>query len=803
VSDGSRAPTDHADAFIPFEIGPLPRPLQRFGTTFPRAIAEHYAALYAPLHGIVFDPFARPASAADALAAADRRVVARHAGMLGEWARRVLAAAPAEAELRAAFTAVRAEMDEDVPLETAMRALYSSRCPTCGGAVIVEAFLWDRDAPVPARKAFRCGGCGRGASALLVEPVDQHDIARATRADASGTRRRSLCARFGDEPAARAFAQSFVSLYTARNAAALELLLAALDTALPSGRAQAFLRLALLEPMLAGSRLNAVAGGVAPLRVERGRARLGTAAQEREINLWLEFERCWRELLQHVASAARQAPPRLGQAAAPLPDADVLPEGRAELVLFEVPTTDGFGGWDAAAAALLMGRTYALQRVDGRASARERVLRQVRSALLDARRASRPGAHAVAYVPNADAGLVAAVALAGSAAGYRLRHVLYQRDSLAGMSGERQAAVAICDFESGMPLVRDQRVIDAAAIEATIREGVRAAIEARGEPVDTDRAAVAALDALAREGFLSVLALARGGGMSELEVFLDHFRSALADAAKSGLMKIEHAGQNAYWLAATGHESSPLDDRVEWAVYSLLSTAREADTRALLRRTYALFRGIQTPDRELVLRCIASYGVQDEAGRWRLRAADALAARQEEQAAIVTELVQLARRLDFGAWIGRHLQRRPALTGLLTDAERRMQPPPIFRVASDALADLDCIWYDRRGMVFLWKIDWTARLHQSLVTFGEAVAEADRVFRFLVVPDERRDLIRLKFQRRPGLAGVAQQRGWRLVKYGPLRAFARQAEVDLYGLEPLIGLEPAVEQGGHQLVFHW
>jgi hypothetical protein len=351
--------------------------------------------------------------------------------------------------------------------------------------------------------------------------------------------------------------------------------------------------------------------------------------------------------------------------------------------------------------------------------------------------------------------------------------------------------------------LRDQRAIDAVSIEQTIRDGVRAAIEARGEPVDANRAAVAAIEALAREGLLSTLALARGGGVSELELFMDHFRSALADGAKSGLMKVEHAGQDAYWLAASGAESSPLDDRVEWAVYSLLSTTREADTRSLLRRVYALFRGIQTPDRELVLRCIASYGIQDEAGRWRLRAADALAARQEEQGAIVTELVQLARRLDFRAWIGRHLQRRPALASLLSETERRLQPPPIFRGASDAIADLDCIWYDRRGMVFLWKIDWTARLHQSLVAFGEAVAEADRVFRFLVVPDERRDLIRLKFQRRPGLAGLAQQRGWRLVKYGPLRAFARQAEVDLYGLEPLIGLEPAVEQGGHQLVFHW
>ena len=50
---------------------------------------------------------------------------------------------------------------------------------------------------------------------------------------------------------------------------------------------------------------------------------------------------------------------------------------------------------------------------------------------------------------------------------------------------------------------------------------------------------------------------------------------------------------------------------------------------------------------------------------------------------------------------------------------------------------------------------------------------------------------------------AAQQRAWRLVKYAPLRAFALQEQVDLNGLEPLIGLEPSVEQAGHQLVFNW
>ena len=808
MTDTILAPRETRDSFIPFDTAPLPRPLHRFGSAFPLSIAESYCNAYTPRRGIVLDPFARPASAADAAERADRRAVARHGGLFGEWARRVLTHAPADAELRVVFTSVRERSVGGVPLELAMRDLYGSICPTCRAPVVVEAYLWERDAPVPGRKAYRCAVCGRGARSLLIEPVDEEDLRRAQRIDEDGALRESLVRRFGSDDESRAFGESVVALYTPRNAAALEILLAAIDAVLPGGRAQAFLRVALLEPLVAGSRLNALSAGSSALRVEKGLARRGTAAQHREINVWLEFERSFRELVQHQlpvlpGDGAIGRRPAMGRAAAPLPDLEhQVPEG-ADLVLFEAPTADLLGGWHAVAAALFLGDADAAARADSRASLRERVLAAVRSALLEARRSSRPGAPAVAYVPHADAGTVAAVTLAGVAAGYRLRRILYQRDALAGVARDRSSAAALVEFDPAGALLRDQPAADATSIEEAMREGVRAAIVARGEPVDTDRAAVAALEALSAARLLAALALSRSRGVSELELFLDHFRSALADGARSGLLRIQHQGHDAYVVAMPTHDTAPLDDRVEWSVYSLLSTMHDTDTRSLQRRVYALFRGAETPDRELVLRCLASYGTQDESGRWRLRAGDQLTARQDEQAQLAVALAHLGRRLGFKIWIGRHLQRRPQLAELMTDAERRAHLPLVLRGPADVLAELDCIWYDRGRMVFLWKVEWTARLHQALVTLGESIPDQERVFRFLVVPEERRDLIRLKFQRAPTLAGVAQARAWRLVKYAPLRAFVLQEQVDLNGLETIIGLEPPVEQGGHQMVFNW
>ena len=348
-----------------------------------------------------------------------------------------------------------------------------------------------------------------------------------------------------------------------------------------------------------------------------------------------------------------------------------------------------------------------------------------------------------------------------------------------------------------------------------MREGVRDAYHERGEPVREDFAAAAALQSLSAEGLLVPLALARAGGVSELELFVDHFRSALADGRRSDIERIKIADEpEEYAYVVKGaHDVTPLDDRVEWSVWGVLSATREVDTRSLLRRMYALFRGAETPDRELIEQAIASYAVQSEEGRWRLGDVDSLVARQASQSQLVAELVDAGHRLGFKVHVGRDVQRRatPAshaergrtLVELMTDAERLAGPAHSLRGPADALEFVDCVWYDRGRMAFLWQAEWTARLYRSIVSIGEAIPDDDRVFRFLAIADERAALLQQKLERSAPLSDIVRRRGWRFVKWRPLRGFLANGGAALDGLEAVLGLEPAVEQRGHQLVFKW
>src|SRR6266542_1554472 len=280
----ARAATLHANvstmrerilSFTPIETVPLPRPLNRFGTAFPIALADVYATAYAPRRGVVLDPLAHPWSAADAVDASDRRGIATSREPLGEWARAVVALAPPGEDVVAAFERVADSALVGTPHRVAMRELYGSHCATCHGPVVVEAFLWERDAPVPTKKAFRCGVCAREGRALLIEPVDADDEERTRRLEPRGMAYWQFVERFGADPAAQALGETVAALYTPRNITALMATLRAIETSVGDAAAQGLLKLCLLESIVAGSRLNAVAGHGTPLRIDKGRARRG------------------------------------------------------------------------------------------------------------------------------------------------------------------------------------------------------------------------------------------------------------------------------------------------------------------------------------------------------------------------------------------------------------------------------------------------------------------------------------------------------------------------------------------------
>ncbi len=286
-----------------------------------------------------------------------------------------------------------------------------------------------------------------------------------------------------------------------------------------------------------------------------------------------------------------------------------------------------------------------------------------------------------------------------------------------------------------------------------------------------------------------------------VERLLAVVHGALAGADGRRLVRV---GEDRWWLGEQEDRdlaAVPLADRVEWAVYSLLSTAGPLSEASFLDRIAGLFAGPDLPDEALVRACLDSYRSLASTPD-RLSTGDDLVRRSEDHSRLLALLVDLGHRLGFQCWVGERQQPRRVDGRTLAErlGERELAgPPSLGRLAARDLEEVDVVWYVRGRMVLAWEVEWTAMMSDTVLRRHGRLPPDERLVRFLVVLPERAELVRHKLDRSPLLREGLEDGGWHLVKANHLREWASRDEVTLDDLEPLLGLDPAVERTGDQL----
>lgn len=283
----------------------------------------------------------------------------------------------------------------------------------------------------------------------------------------------------------------------------------------------------------------------------------------------------------------------------------------------------------------------------------------------------------------------------------------------------------------------------------------------------------------------------------QVERLLGIVRDELARPDHRRLREIE---PGRWWLADPADQAAaavPLADRVEWSVYSLLSTAGRLSETAFSERIATLFTGHDLPDEALVAACLASYRSLASTPD-RIVTSEDLLRRSHEHSEIVADLVDTGHRLGMRAWIAsreqiRSVRGRPL--GLwLDESERRQGPPRLGGARPDDVDELDVVWHVRGRASFLFEVEWTAMLGEPLLRRGALIPLTDDIVRFLVIVPERTELVRHKLERSPLLRTALDTGNWHFLKTNHLRAFAARESISLADLEPYLGLDPAIER---------
>jgi hypothetical protein len=292
------------------------------------------------------------------------------------------------------------------------------------------------------------------------------------------------------------------------------------------------------------------------------------------------------------------------------------------------------------------------------------------------------------------------------------------------------------------------------------------------------------------------------------EASTDQVESLLAlirdELSREGHRRLTEIEPGRWWLADPADRAAaaaPLADRVEWAVYSLLSTAGQLSESSFFERIAALFSGHDLPDEALVRACLQSYRSMASTPE-RLLTGDDLLRRTQQHAETIALLADGGHRLGMNVWIGRREQARKLgsrrLGDWLDEREHRAYLVQISRAVDD-VAEVDCIWYVRGRAAFLFEVEWTAMLGEPLLRRHSRIPPDDSLVRFLVVAPERTELIRHKLERSPLLREAVERDNWHVIKWNHLHAFLGRDPVELSDLEPYLGLDPIVERSGEQM----
>lgn len=738
-----------AASTLPFRPGREPgqqSPLARYLPRPPLGAGGAWLAASLPPGSWVVDPFgASPQLAVEAARSGYRVLVAAN-NPIARFLIEMAASPPAAGVLNAALAELagaRRSGEEPERMEPHLRNLYQTECPECGRVIEARAFLWEKDANAPYARYTDCPHCGkRGES-----PASAEDIQRAGRFAVAGPHRARALARVapaGDPD--RAHAEEALDAYLPRAVYALFTLINRLSSLPLAPEARRSLSALLLAACDRGSTLWPVGGRARPRQ-------LAVPPRFYEHNLWWALE----EAIPLWATGEDPVPLALWPDHPPASGGICLYEGRMKNLAEELGALPLAGGLSAlprpnqafwTLSALWAGWLWGQPAVGPFIS----VVRRRRydwawhtGALEDTLR------HLVPHLPDAapflglvtesELGMDLAALLAAERAGLRLAG-----SALRPGRGQSQYL-----WQAGEP---PQGTQTPGGNPEAVRRAALETLRQRGQPSQYLHLQAAAIGALAANRTLALAAMDAAEQFSEtrstLEFGLTFQRGFLRfDGSESSL----EAGR--WWPRQPSASEAPLADRMErWLVARLLAEPGQ-DLPALDAALCAAFPGTLTPPADTLAAMLDSYAEVDEKSGWRLRPADAPAARRADLEELRRLLVQMGQTLGYQTHTGEQQVRWQ------TDS-----PPG----------------------------DWHFQLAASAVLGERLLQPPDARQRFLVHPGSRARLLLHKLKRDARLAQRVEQDGWQFLTFRLVRRLAQTPNLTRAAFANLLELDPLSEQ---------
>ncbi|HNR95848.1 MAG TPA: hypothetical protein PKJ21_01490 [Anaerolineae bacterium] len=742
-----------------------------------RAIAAYLQA-FTEEGSLVLEPFCRSDALTSLAAGEGRRVLAVSFNRLDALRTRVALLTIPKRELDSALTRIADSRKANLTLREHLSRLYRTTCLRCGQETQADYYVWERSETLPSQVRFVCPACGESG----LKATDDFDEQILKEIPARGLHYWHLLDRIApQEGNARKVATDLLQLYSPRSLYVISNLQLKIDALFSASPLCDLFRFALLEAMQRGTKLNAVPGDP-PASHSSG---LRPPQRYAEWNIWRLFERAARALGGQQPSPPVLLESKPDQIASPESTsgcfvghltvrklAATVPKASAHLVWVEAPPL-GRTHWALPYlwTGCLFGRRAAAALwplVRRRSSDWSWYLSAMRSALAALATTLRQDGRLVLVGPSKGAAFHETVTMAAASAGLQPETSVYHAlepelptKPFGGLLGDYRSTWRAGAAGPQWPMETPELLTNcrAAAVQAA-----KELLTARAEPVPYARLQAHIWETLARRSLLQRTLL-----IQDLGAPLDWVRQQVSMALQSAvgtvlvqLWKDEEKEECLWWLARP-QEATPLAERVEAAVATLLEQHSPVDLTDLLSQVYQSFPGVLTPDEAWILACIKSYASPLEGGQWLMNQADHAQVRSAARNDLLSLLVFLGQKGGYDCRVDQN-------HGTVYWAQGGRETAALMVLDSGSLSSL---------------------LYQPIPA---AVTRA-----FAILPKARLDLIRARFERSPNLRQELAARHWQFIHDQDLLLWATGNETRPDGLSSLVSLEPFTTQEPGQL----
>jgi hypothetical protein len=759
-------------AFCPGKQSTTTGLLARFLPPLPEGVVSCWLQDKIPSNSWILDPFGMSPNLIIEAANAGYRVLVAANNPVNRFLIELAVRPPSSDDLSATLADLAASRKGDERLEPHLRSLYETRCAQCEKLIMPEAFLWERDANIPYGRIYECPYCGDAGE----HPTTSEDIDKARRFSNVGMHRARALERVvshGDPD--RAHVAEALSVYLPRALYVLITLINKLE-----GMSSVSPEAASRQRHLAMLLLNACDAGntLWPYPTARARPRqLTIPPRFRENNLWLSLERAvsnqvsmaspvpmvhWPDQLSNTGGVVLFEG-RLKDLVEGL-QIGYLKDIRIEAIIGAFPRPNqAFWTLSALWAGWLWGREAVTpfksvlrrRRYDWawHSSALSAVLKHLQPWLS-------PGIPFLGLIGEVETGFISAALLALHSTGFII-------DGLALRAGSNQAQINWHWQPTTNQASTSDLLLDTEQTYRIEEEAARAALsllKQRGEPASYIRLHTAALASLAEANLISTSENKSAGDIySYLQTCFErtfthrrgflHFSSSAVGSTAGTSSRYLESGQ--WWAQPSEDYAIPLADRVENEIVDYLHSVHSCSLVEVDIKMCEKFRGLLTPDLEVVKACFESYAIEDQTGnkRWRLNPQEFREERTSEVESIRNLLEELAERLGFKS-LGRH---------------------PL-------------LWKNEQGFeIYAFFILVSA-------CFGEilTISLPPTTKRWIVIPGSRSGLALYKINHNPYLKSLLGE-GWQFLKFRHLRGLVGMTNLNRQDLDQQMGLDPITE----------